>query len=209
MGKKDEKMNKSSLRLHTTVTEDIKRLITESQNRVVTKVKSELTMLYCKIGKRINQELLQNQRADYGKQILSTLSTELRTEFGQGFSERNLYRMVKFNNFFSDDTILPTLSAKLSWSHIVELLSIDVTLSVLKCGEECGNSPSFDKLPSSPAAAGFAETGRMTRAGSCRSFSITWDGTDANHKPVPSGVYLYQLKSRGHVLGMNKCLLVK
>jgi hypothetical protein len=117
MGKKDEKMNKSSLRLHTTITEDIKRLITESQNSVATKVNSELTMLYWKIGKRINQELLQNQRADYGKQILSTLSTELRTEFGQGFSERNLYRMVKFNNFFSDDTILPTLSAKLSWSR--------------------------------------------------------------------------------------------
>jgi predicted nuclease of restriction endonuclease-like (RecB) superfamily len=128
MGKKDEKMNKSSLRLHTTITEDIKRLITESQNSVATKVNSELTMLYWKIGKRINQELLQNQRADYGKQILSTLSTELRTEFGQGFSERNLYRMVKFNNFFSDDTILPTLSAKLSWSHIVELLSIKDTL---------------------------------------------------------------------------------
>jgi hypothetical protein len=41
------------------------------------------------------------------------------------------------------------------------------------------------------------------------SFSITWDGTDANHKPVPSGVYLYQLKSRGQVLGMNKCVLMK
>lgn len=128
MGKKDEKMNKSSLRLHTTVTEDIKRLITESQNSVATKVNSELTMLYWKIGNRINQELLQNQRADYGKQILSTLSTELHTEFGKGFSERNLYRMVKFSNFFSDETILPTLSAKLSWSHIVELLSIGDTL---------------------------------------------------------------------------------
>jgi hypothetical protein len=32
---------------------------------------------------------------------------------------------------------------------------------------------------------------------------------DATHKPEPSGVYLYQLKSHGHVLGMNKCVLMK
>lgn len=118
-------MNNKVLDLDNKLIEDIRYLIQESKRNVSIAVNTELTRLYWNIGKRINLEILQNERGDYGKQILPTLSAELRREFGKGFSERNLYRMVKFYNCFSDDIILKTISLELSWSHIVELLSIN------------------------------------------------------------------------------------
>ena len=55
---------------------------------------------------------------------MSTLSTQLIPEFGQGFGQRNLERMVRFAQLFSDPKIASTLSAELGWSHFVEIISI-------------------------------------------------------------------------------------
>ena len=54
-----------------------------------------MTLLYWRIGKRIQTEVLENQRADYGKEILQTLSAKLTKEFGLGFSHRNLRYLEK------------------------------------------------------------------------------------------------------------------
>lgn len=104
---------------------EIKTLITESRERVAVAVNSELTILYWNIGSRINQEVLNNIRADYGQKIMQTLSAQLQVDFGKGFSKRNLHNMVKFNELFPDDTIISELYRKLSWSHIVVLITID------------------------------------------------------------------------------------
>ena len=63
-------------------------------------VNATLTMLYWKIGKRINVEIIKGERAEYGKQIVSTLSDQLTNEFGKGFTEKNLRRMMQFSNVF-------------------------------------------------------------------------------------------------------------
>jgi hypothetical protein len=47
--------------------------------------------------------VLQNERAEYGKQIVATLSKELTQEFGDGFGRRNLFRMVQFAEYFSEE----------------------------------------------------------------------------------------------------------
>jgi len=60
---------------------------------------------------------------------LPTLSAKLVPECGKGFSARNLARMIKFAQFFPDPKIVSTLSAKLSWSHFVEILQIDSDLA--------------------------------------------------------------------------------
>jgi len=80
--------------------------------------------MYWEVGRHINSVVLENQRAAYGKKILMALAAKLIGKYGKNFTERNLYRMTLFAERFSDEEILPTLSAKLSWSHIIELLPL-------------------------------------------------------------------------------------
>jgi hypothetical protein len=56
---------------------ELAQLIEQSRRYVAVQANSTLTMLFWQIGKRINEDILQNKRADYGKQILSTLSAQL------------------------------------------------------------------------------------------------------------------------------------
>lgn len=65
--------------------EDVTRLIEDSRSFVATTINASLTMLYWKIGARINDEILNNKRADYGKQIVATLSQQLEKSHGKGF----------------------------------------------------------------------------------------------------------------------------
>ena len=57
--------------------EQIKNLIEKTKNNVAVAVNSSLTMMYCNIGKLINDEVLQNKRAEYGKEIVATVSQQL------------------------------------------------------------------------------------------------------------------------------------
>jgi len=104
---------------------DIKQLITTAKQRAAVAINSELTLLYWQVGSRIHQEILKGDRADYGKQIISNLSQALKEQFGRGWSQRNLEQMIKFSQVFTDFKITQTLSAQLSWSHFVQLCSID------------------------------------------------------------------------------------
>jgi hypothetical protein len=81
-------------------------------------------MLFWHIGNRINQIILQNKRADYGKQIVVTLSRQLAEKHGRNFEEKNLRRMLQFAEQFSNEQIVVTLSRQLSWSHILVLLPL-------------------------------------------------------------------------------------
>lgn len=76
-------------------------------------------------------------RAAYGKQILVTVSQELRGEFGNGFTLRSVYRSIQFFELFPDEAIVSTLSAQLTWSHFMELLPLKDALARDFCGEIC------------------------------------------------------------------------
>ena len=115
---------KKEVTLQESLITDLRTLINEVRNKVALTVNSEITLLYWHIGKRINEEVLGNQRAEYGKQIVSTLSTQLTKEYGRGFELRNLRRMMQFAELFPDFQIVATASRQLSWSHFIELLSI-------------------------------------------------------------------------------------
>jgi hypothetical protein len=93
-------------------------LIEQSQHKVVAQANSTLTLLFWHIGTRINIELLKNKRADYGKQIVSTLSIQLKNKYGKNFELRNVQRMIQFAEQFTDANIVSTLSTQLSWSHV-------------------------------------------------------------------------------------------
>ena len=104
---------------------DIKQLITTAKQRAAVAINSELTLLYWQIGKRINNEILGGERADYGKQIISELAKALTTQFGRGWSKRNLFQMIKFAEEFPDIEIVHALRTQLSWTHFRYLIAID------------------------------------------------------------------------------------
>jgi predicted nuclease of restriction endonuclease-like (RecB) superfamily len=104
--------------------ENIKNLIKESQNRIITAINNTMSLTYFEIGRMIVEEEQKGElRANYGKQIIKTLSVKLTKDFGQGFSMRNIEQMRQFYIAYS---IPQTVSAefKLSWSHYLILMRI-------------------------------------------------------------------------------------
>jgi predicted nuclease of restriction endonuclease-like (RecB) superfamily len=83
-----------------------------------------LRFSWSQILERIRTDILREKRAEYGEEILPTLSAKLVPGFGQGFSPRNLARIISLAEAFPDSRILATLSKELGWSHFVELLPL-------------------------------------------------------------------------------------
>ena len=105
---------------------DIRQLIEDCRQKVAVAVNTGLTIMYWHIGERINRDVLLGERAGYGKQIVATLARQLTEEYGGNqFSEKNLNRMRQFASTFPDLSIWTPLVSKLSWSHFLQVLSID------------------------------------------------------------------------------------
>lgn len=104
--------------------QDIAALIEDSKKQLVRAANSSLTLLFWHIGKRINDEILKNERAEYGQQIVLTVSTQLELKYGRNFSEKNLRRMIQFAVEFSDFEIVVPLARQLSWSHFLILIPL-------------------------------------------------------------------------------------
>jgi predicted nuclease of restriction endonuclease-like (RecB) superfamily len=104
---------------------DIRSLIESAREQTARAVNSALVGLYWHIGKRIREDVLHEQRAGYGEEIVSTLSKQLTAEYGRGFDRRNLFHMVRFAEAFPDEQIVNALRTQLSWTHFRELLPID------------------------------------------------------------------------------------
>lgn len=103
---------------------DLREMILTARQSVATTANATLTMLHWQIGQRIRKEILNEKRAEYGEEIVVSLSRQLSAEFGRGFAEKNLRRMVQFADVFPDLQILATLSGELGWSHFVELIPL-------------------------------------------------------------------------------------
>lgn len=82
--------------------QDISKIIEQGKKQVTVQVNSTLTLTYWQVGKKINEHILQNKRAEYGKEIVTTLSRQLTEEFGRSFNTRNLRRMRQFAEEFPD-----------------------------------------------------------------------------------------------------------
>ena len=117
--------------------DNIKELVISSRNKVYSVVNTEMLNLYWNIGKVIMDIQQGDERANYGDYVLEKLSEKLTTEFGKGFSKRNLERMRKFYIYFP---IATTLSSQLSWSHYLELLKIEEEPKRKFYMHECINS---------------------------------------------------------------------
>ena len=103
---------------------EVIELIENAKYQVVSYANSSLSILFWHIGQRILTQDLQNERGEYGKQIVVTLSRELVKRFGKNYEERNLWRMIQFTKQFPDIENVVTLSRQLSWSHFLILIPI-------------------------------------------------------------------------------------
>ena len=105
--------------------QDIRLLIDVAKSRVAGVVNAEISLLYWKIGKRVQNEVLRGERADYGKLVVRTLAQDLTEQYGRGWSTRQLWYCVHFVEVFPAFEIVNTLCSQLSWSHIRLLLGVD------------------------------------------------------------------------------------
>jgi len=103
---------------------EISEMIEQSRRVIYSRANTETVLLFWKIGKHVNSDVLNHKRADYGKQIVISLSRKLTEKYGRSFDEKNLRRMLQFAEQFSDDEIVVSLSRQLSWSHFLALIPL-------------------------------------------------------------------------------------
>ena len=104
--------------------EEISSLIEQARRKVATTINEEIVLLYWNIGKKIKEGIIKSERAEYGKQIVQSLSAQLIQRYGKGFSSQNLWYMIQL---FEKYPILQSLLGEfkgLSWTHIITLLPI-------------------------------------------------------------------------------------
>ncbi len=104
----------------------IERLIEQTGRQVAVYLNTTISRLYWAIGNHIITEIQYETYSDYGQQILATLSQRLTEKFGKGYTYSALTRMIKVAEVYSEE-MFATLSQTLSWSHFIELVSIEDT----------------------------------------------------------------------------------
>ena len=86
--------------------QDLRQIIEQARGHVAATANYELTMMYWHIGERINREVLNNQRAEYGKQIVAQVAQQLQVTYGEkGFEKSSITRMMKFAKLFPNEQI--------------------------------------------------------------------------------------------------------
>jgi predicted nuclease of restriction endonuclease-like (RecB) superfamily len=126
--------------------DEISGLIEESKCTIYANANSATVLLFWKIGESINRVILQNQRADYGKEIVVTLARQLEEKYGKSFEEKNLRRMLQFAEQFSDEEIVVPLARQLSWSHFLILLPLKTMEEKLFYARETVNGQLGNRL---------------------------------------------------------------
>lgn len=120
--------------------EEILELLQQAKIKIKTAVNISMVYTYYEIGKRIvEEEQNGNDRAEYGKHLISELSDYLTKNLGKGFSVGNLKNIRQFYRVYSNDVIGETVFSQsdnlpsiengrkfyLSWSHYLKLMRID------------------------------------------------------------------------------------
>lgn len=116
-------MANNGLQLSKSFISDIRSIIITSKNNAIRSVDFERVQMYWKIGERIFVEEQQEQdRAEYGKQMLRNLAENIETEFGSGFS----YRQLAFcRQFYRTYPKVNALRSQFNWSQYRLLIQID------------------------------------------------------------------------------------
>ena len=104
---------------------ELRQLIQTAKQNAVIAVNAELTLLYWQVGKRILEQVLEHERAEYGKQVIENLSKDLSASFGKGWNTKQLMHCVRFAQIYPDLAIVSAVRRQLSWTHFKQLIYLD------------------------------------------------------------------------------------
>ena len=107
---------------------DVCLIIDQARRHVATYVNVEACLMNWHVGKRIKEDVLYNQRAEYGKQILKNLSVKLTERYGTGWGTEKLKHCVRSAYLFSEDAIMYAARTQLTWTHLRSLMSLKDSL---------------------------------------------------------------------------------
>lgn len=65
--------------------EDLAQIIEQGKKQAISRVNSTLTLVYWQLGHRINVDMLNNERAEYGKEVVAHISAQLEQAYGKSF----------------------------------------------------------------------------------------------------------------------------
>ncbi len=115
----------NEVELNKQLLNDVRQLIISAKMRVAQVVNSELPMLYWHVGTRIRLDVLNEKRAEYGKQVINKLSLHLMEEFGSGWSAKQLRHCLRTAETFTEDQIVSAVRRQLSWTHLKSLIYLE------------------------------------------------------------------------------------
>ena len=119
-------MNNEIANIDVHIIDDIRTIITRARSKAYQSINEALIRSNWEIGKRIvEEEQLGKQRADYGIQLIKSISQQLTTEFGSGYGIRNLAYFKQLYQYFPDWEILHTRVQNLSRSHLRCILRVE------------------------------------------------------------------------------------
>ena len=107
-----------------TLYSDVCQIIDGTRGRIATYLNTEVCMTNWYIGKRIKEDVLFNQRAEYGKQVVKNLSLRLMDRYGSGWSEKKLRHCIRSAGTFSEEEIMYATRTQLNWTHLRTLMGI-------------------------------------------------------------------------------------
>ncbi|MCQ2257814.1 MAG: PDDEXK nuclease domain-containing protein [Bacteroidaceae bacterium] len=111
---------------NTTLVADLRSIIEQGKRQAYAALNASMITTYWNVGKRIVEEEQHGEaRAEYGKQLLVMLAKELRVDYGDNFSERNLRYYRQFYLYFNDLEIWNSRVPNLTWTHFRHLLRVD------------------------------------------------------------------------------------
>ncbi|WP_188503831.1 PDDEXK nuclease domain-containing protein [Nesterenkonia alkaliphila] len=110
--------------LDGTLFDRVSALIDKTRTAVAAQVNLHLTLMNWHIGRMIDVEILQENRAGYDQEIVVSLARQLTGRFGRGFTRDSLYRMLQFSQVYPDPEIVVSLGRQLSWTHFLALIAV-------------------------------------------------------------------------------------
>lgn len=126
------------LQTEDTLYSDVCQIIDGARTRIATLLNTEVCMTNWYVGKRIKEDILYNQRAEYGKQVVLNLSVKLIQRYGNGWSEKKLRHCIRSAETFSYDEIVSATQRQLTWTHLKSLMYVKDPVERQFYAQMCG-----------------------------------------------------------------------
>lgn len=104
---------------------DVCAIIDNARKHIAVHVNSETCLTKWYVGKRIKEDVLYNQRAEYGKQVVKNLARNLTEKYGNGWSDRTLVHCIRAAYTFSEEEIVYAVRRQFTWTHLRSLMFVE------------------------------------------------------------------------------------